>query len=89
MSTSEVHATRAGTTVTLIGVVANAVLIGCKLAGGILGILASGAVCAARRLLRLPRLRVVTDGPGERAALRVGALVVLALGWIYLVLSDV
>jgi len=37
MSTSETHATRAGTSVTLIGVVANTVLIAFKLAGGILG----------------------------------------------------
>jgi len=56
---------------------------------GITAVLVSGLVSGARRLLGLPRLRVVVDHPGERAALRIGAVLAIVAGWLYLVLRGV
>jgi hypothetical protein len=56
---------------------------------GIAAIFLSGLVCGIRRLLGRPRLRVVVDSPRERAVLRIGAIVAILAGWIYLFLRGV
>jgi hypothetical protein len=56
---------------------------------GLAGILTSGLVCLVRRLRGLPRVRLRVESARERAILRIGAVTILALGWIYLVLRGV
>jgi len=56
---------------------------------GVAAVLVSGLVSGARRLMGLPRLRMVVDGRGERAAIRTGAILAILAGWFYLVWRGV
>lgn len=56
---------------------------------GTSAVLGGGGVCALRRAMGRPRLRIVLEGPRERLAVRIAAIAMILLGWGYLVLRGV